>query len=206
MDQAVAQAQIELYTKNKFPNGYILHIGGNQWYKNRKGVVELYSAWRATYGKEIDLLLVGQEPDEELIEVIEKSPFKKSIHLAVNMPNEYINAVYSGAKLLLFPSLAEGFGWPIAEAMASGVSVLTTGDAPMTEVGGNIAYYIKRMPYNNFEKQNWIKESLVQLQYVLTVPNDMHKQRIQDGLLFVDKFSAQNSLEAIELFYRKIKQ
>ena len=56
--------------------------------------------------------------------------------------NEALAALYSGAELLLFPSLEEGFGWPIIEAQASGCRVVTTGKAPMTEVGGNAAFYL----------------------------------------------------------------
>ncbi|WP_198660029.1 glycosyltransferase [Acidithiobacillus ferrivorans] len=50
--------------------------------------------------------------------------------------NENLRALYSGAALLLFPSLQEGFGWPIVEAQACGCLVATTNRAPMTAVGG----------------------------------------------------------------------
>jgi glycosyltransferase involved in cell wall biosynthesis len=42
----------------------------------------------------------------------------------------------------LFPSLEEGFGWPIIEAQACGCRVLTTGKPPMTDVGGTAAFYL----------------------------------------------------------------
>jgi glycosyltransferase involved in cell wall biosynthesis len=42
---------------------------------------------------------------------------------------------------MIFPSLQEGFGWPIAEAQACGAIVATTVRAPMTEVGGDAAIY-----------------------------------------------------------------
>lgn len=56
--------------------------------------------------------------------------------------NAALAALYSGAELLLFPSLEEGFGWPIIEAQACGCRVLTTGKEPMTEVGGPAARYL----------------------------------------------------------------
>jgi glycosyltransferase involved in cell wall biosynthesis len=56
--------------------------------------------------------------------------------------NEDLRALYSTATMLLFPSLDEGFGWPIVEAQACGCPVLTSGRPPMDEVGGAAALYV----------------------------------------------------------------
>ena len=45
------------------------------------------------------------------------------------------------AEALIFPSLEEGFGWPVLEAQACGCAVFATGRAPMTELGGDAAVY-----------------------------------------------------------------
>ena len=50
---------------------------------------------------------------------------------------------------LLFPSLAEGFGWPVAEAQACGCPVVTSNRAPMTEVGGLAATYIDPLDHES---------------------------------------------------------
>ncbi|MFT5254193.1 MAG: glycosyltransferase involved in cell wall biosynthesis, partial [Flavobacteriales bacterium] len=107
-------------------NGYILHIGGNQYYKNRKGVLEIYDTWRSSTTLKIPLILIGAKPTDELISLQQKSEFKKEIHFITGLSDDYINSAYSGASCLLFPSLDEGFGWPIAEGMASGCLVVTT--------------------------------------------------------------------------------
>jgi glycosyltransferase involved in cell wall biosynthesis len=57
--------------------------------------------------------------------------------------NEALAALYSGAELLLFPSLEEGFGWPVIEAHACACRVVTTRKAPLTEVGGEAAIYLE---------------------------------------------------------------
>ena len=59
-----------------------------------------------------------------------------------NVDNETLRALYSAAELLLFPSLEEGFGWPIVEAQACGCRVVTSQKAPMTEAGGDAAFYL----------------------------------------------------------------
>ncbi|RZI54259.1 MAG: glycosyltransferase [Pseudomonas sp.] len=50
--------------------------------------------------------------------------------------------LYSATTVLLFPSIAEGFGWPIVKAMASSCTVITTGEALMTEVVRNAGVLI----------------------------------------------------------------
>ena len=62
------------------------------------------------------------------------------------MPDDLVKMAYVGASLFLFPSLAEGFGWPIAEAMASGCPVITTNKRPMTEVTKGTGRLIEKMP------------------------------------------------------------
>ena len=59
-----------------------------------------------------------------------------------NASNEDLQALYSKATALLFPSLREGFGWPIIEAQACGCPVFTSDRVPMTEVGGDAAIYL----------------------------------------------------------------
>ena len=56
-----------------------------------------------------------------------------------------MQAVYSRARALLFPSLAEGFGWPLVEAQACGCPVITTDEPPMNEVAGDAAHYLPRL-------------------------------------------------------------
>src|SRR5688572_10137689 len=60
--------------------GYLLHVGGNQWYKNRIGVVEIYDAWRASQHLALPLLLIGEHPDDILKARIEQSKYKSQIH------------------------------------------------------------------------------------------------------------------------------
>lgn len=125
--------------------GCILHVGGNQWYKNRLGVCRIYAELarkRRAAGKDIPpLVLAGKEPDEALRKFVENAQALPIIFVA-SPSNEQVRALYSLAKVFLFPSLQEGFGWPIVEAMACACPVVTTGRAPMTEAGGECAAYV----------------------------------------------------------------
>jgi glycosyltransferase involved in cell wall biosynthesis len=191
------QLQIEL------SGGYLMHIGGNQYYKNRKGVLEIYEEWRNSSTQQLPLLMIGSEPTDELMEFHEKLVFKKDIHFISNLSDEYINAAYSGATCLLFPSLDEGFGWPIAEAMASGCPVITTNKAPMNEVGGAAAFYVDKKP-TAADSIAWKTNSAILLEDVVSLSALQRKETIEKSLRQSHKFSSKDALDAIEACYKKI--
>jgi glycosyltransferase involved in cell wall biosynthesis len=113
---------------------YILHVGGNTWYKNRLGALKIYAEVRAQLGQSAPcLIMVGP-------------PLKTSedeVTFLQDLEDTELAELYAGAELLLFPSLEEGFGWPVVEAQACGCPVVTTGKPPMTEAGGTAAIYLR---------------------------------------------------------------
>ena len=122
---------------------FIVHVGGNQWYKNRLGVLKIFALFRRrACTSNVALVMAGKPWTEEMHEFAQSSDFKESMLELTNVDEEDLRALYSRAEALLFPSLAEGFGWPIAEAQSCGCPVVTSNQAPMTEVGGDAAVYI----------------------------------------------------------------
>jgi glycosyltransferase involved in cell wall biosynthesis len=185
-------------------NGYIIHIGGNQYYKNRKGVLGIYENWRAISNQEIPLLLIGEAPSQELLLLYANSKYKEDIHFITDLSDEYINHAYSGAICLLFPSLDEGFGWPIIEAMASGCPVITTNEAPMNEVGGTASLYIDKKPNEGLFLKKWQVESATVLQKLYSLDELQRADLVENSLQQSQKFTAAYSINAIEDFYKKI--
>jgi len=184
--------------------GYILHVGGNQWYKNRLGVVKIYNTWRAMFGNTLPLLLVGSSPAPRLRQAVEASPYRNDIFLPGIIPDEYINAAYSGASVLLFPSFAEGFGWPVAEAMACGCPVITTDQAPMTEVGGSAAIYIPVQPLHASAITGWAEESAKTLNKIIIMSDLQRINLINKGLDNSKKFNTDKALESAEKIFGEI--
>ena len=185
--------------------GYILHVGGNQYYKNRKGVLEIYEAFRKNTNHRAPLLLIGSKPSEELISCYKKSKYQKDIHFITNLSDEYINAAYSGATCLLFPSLDEGFGWPIAEAMASGCVVITTNSTPMTEVIGNADFFlIPRRPFDDSLLYDWATTASNQISKVLNLSKIERIEFINSGLESIKRFDTIHFIDAIEKQYLSI--
>lgn len=121
--------------------GFVLNVGGGQWYKNRPGLLALYARLRALVPDAADLVIVGKPLDEADRALRDALGLAARVHVYCDASNTELEALYSLASALVFPSLAEGFGWPVSEAQACGCPVYTSDRAPLTEVGGDAACY-----------------------------------------------------------------
>lgn len=113
---------------------YLLHVGGDTWYKNRPGVVEIYVELRARLGSRAPNLIMVGPP---------LKPETQGVYFLQNVTDDFLVQLYHNAALLLFPSLYEGFGWPVIEANACGCPVVASRIAPLVEAAGSAAAWIK---------------------------------------------------------------
>jgi glycosyltransferase involved in cell wall biosynthesis len=121
---------------------YLLHVGGNQWYKNRLGALKIaLELRRYKRFRRVKLVMTGAPWPEAMQACRREHDFGDAIEV-VSPSNEQMRVLYSGARALLFPSLAEGFGRPVLEAGACGCLVITSDRAPMTEIAGRGAILI----------------------------------------------------------------
>lgn len=128
--------------KYQLPSEYILYVGNIE---PRKNLQRLVSAWEAICSNEscgLPLVLVGRSAwlYQETLCSIRTSPHAHRIHLAGYVAEEDLPALYSGAVLFAYPSLFEGFGLPLLEAMACGVPVLASDIEPFREIAGKGAW------------------------------------------------------------------
>lgn len=124
------------------PNGFYMHIGGNKPYKNRGGALDIYAHMlQKRPNLSQGLVMVGGARTQELEERERRLNLGPRIQWLTEPSDSEVEALYSLATGLIFPSFAEGFGLPIVEAQMCGCPVFTTNRAPMTEVGGNAAVY-----------------------------------------------------------------
>ena len=203
-DPVLAGELLSKRTGTDLSSGFILHVGGNPWYKNRLGVIEIYNAWRSLSKSGLPLLLIGDAPSVELVAAHSQSSYKSDIHFISKLEDEFVRLAYSGASVFMFPSLAEGFGWPIAEAMASGCPVITTNEAPMTEVAGNAGFTISRRPHRLNGFSGWASEGAKVLEQVLTLSPEERRFEIEKGLLNAKRFDTNTALNQVEDIYKEI--
>jgi alpha-1,3-rhamnosyl/mannosyltransferase len=118
----------------------ILHIGAIQRRKNVVRLVEAFEACPSGWS----LVLAGSVGygGSEIIERIEASPRRDGISITGYLPDDQMARQYARASILAFPSLAEGFGLPVLEAMANGVAVLTSNGSALKEVAGDAAVLV----------------------------------------------------------------
>ncbi len=203
-DSAEARAKISHKTGLDLTEGYLLHVGGNQFYKNRTGIVEIYDTWRNMSQTALPLLLIGESPDENLSYKISQSAYKLDIHSFNKIEDNLISAAYSGAAVFLFPSLAEGFGWPIAEAMACGCPVITTDEAPMTEVAGDAGFLIPKQPTDLKDIKKWANNAAKLVEKIIAFSPAERKKIAAAGIENAKRFDANFALDQIERIYQNI--
>lgn len=183
--------------------GYVLHVGGNQWYKNLAGVISMYSAYAKNVDAPIPLWLVSPRPTGRGLVALQKVPAQGEVRFLGRVDNEVLRALYSMARAFLFPSLAEGFGWPIVESQACGCLVITTNEAPMTEIGGPVARYIARLqPSDDIDE--WAQEGARQLQAMLALSEDQRRAQSLQALEWTRQFSAEGAIDAYLSAYERI--
>jgi glycosyltransferase involved in cell wall biosynthesis len=184
--------------------GFVLHLSGNQWYKNPRGVLEIYRAYANSTRHPVPLWMVGLFPSDELAAIGAPIPSPGKVEFVTGLNNEQINAAYAHARALLFPSLEEGFGWPIIEAMAADCPVVTTDAAPMTEVAGGAARLIPRMPSGGPEQKAWANAAAVVMDELVRMDTDAREKWLAKGRANVTRFDANRALDSYERIYRQV--
>ena len=120
---------------------FFLYVGARRFNKNFMGLFRAYAGFK--YAEDIDLVAIGDDnpiTKEELIFMNSLSPKGTITHLKIVNEDELALA-YNTASALIFPSLYEGFGLPVVEAMACGTPVLASNASSIPEVAGEAALY-----------------------------------------------------------------
>ena len=142
--------------KYNLPDSYLLTIGILKPHKNYlfllKGLLRL---WQMGKRDVPPLVMVGFALDKkarELQRFIADYRIEKKVRLLGVVPEEEVPSLYRGALALLFPSLYEGFGLPVLEAMKSGIPVVASDIPPVREVARDSALYF--LIERGLERQN----------------------------------------------------
>ena len=152
-----------LYSKFNIPKDkkILMYVGNLKPHKNLETLLEAFA--KIEDKEECCLILVGKA--FEKYNVLEEKEISLGIrnnviHTGIVSRDELVD-LYNLADLFIFPSLYEGFGLPILEALACGTPVICSNTASMPEVGGDVVEYIN--PYDVEEITLKIKQSLVKL-------------------------------------------
>jgi glycosyltransferase involved in cell wall biosynthesis len=118
---------------------YLLCVSNRKRHKNEFRVVEAFATTDLPAG--MHLVFTGA-PTAELTGCIKRFHITERVYFAGAVPETKLPALYRGAEALVFPSLYEGFGLPVLEAMACGTPVVTANVTAMPEVAGGAALLV----------------------------------------------------------------
>jgi alpha-1,3-rhamnosyl/mannosyltransferase len=133
--------------KYGLPRPYLLFLGGEKPHKNVRNVLRAFSEARRERALPHTLVLAGlMPPNRSRVEALISALDLESRVLRTGVvPEEDLPGLFAGADAFLYPTLYEGFGLPVAEAMACGTPVLTSSTSALQEIAGGYAYLVDPM-------------------------------------------------------------
>ena len=136
-EEAVDRVRCEY--KLKLP--YVLAVGVIEPRKNFPRLIDAFSRFRVRTGLNYELVIAGGNGwlSDETYREAERSPFSDHVRFTGYVPDQHLAALYSGADVFAYPSLYEGFGLPVLEAMACGTTVVCANTSSLPECAGDAA-------------------------------------------------------------------
>jgi glycosyltransferase involved in cell wall biosynthesis len=139
---ATKEEQERVLTKYQIPQDFILTVGTCEPRKNIRTLVQAYVQLPENVKNDHPLVIAGGKGWlHSDIDALIASQDSGHIHRIGYVDELELPALYSAASIFVYPSLYEGFGLPILEAMASGTPVITSNTSSMPEIGGDAAVY-----------------------------------------------------------------
>jgi glycosyltransferase involved in cell wall biosynthesis len=170
---------------------FVLYVGTIE---PRKNLTRLVQAFARIRRPSTQLVLVGQLgwKYRSLLKQIEDMRLGDAIRLIGYVPDEDLPALYNLARVFAFPSIYEGFGLPIVEAMACGTPVLTSNRSSMIELGADAALLVDPLD---------VESLAVSLAHVLDDTNlraELHRKGLQRAAQFSWTRAAEETVKVYE--------
>lgn len=172
----------------KFIKPFVLFVGMRSVHKNFIACV------KSLKNLNIDLKIVGGGPLKQQERAILELNIPSRYEHLTNIDNNKLNELYTEAICLLYPSMYEGFGLPILEAMANGCAVITTNTSSLPEVAGNSSILLEDPNAQNLE-----------LAVQSLIISSTNRYYIDKGFTNVKRFSWEKTAKETIDIYRKIE-
>lgn len=167
------QSKLTIQAKFAGGNPFILYVGTLEPRKNLVRLVKAYSLLRKR-GCTHKLVLAGKRGwcYEEIFATIRQLKLEEHVLIPDYIPAEYLNPLYNAAEVFVYPSLYEGFGLPVIEAMSCGTPVITSNISSLPEVAGEAGVLID--PEDT--------EGLAQAMEKVLTSNELHQTLRERGI------------------------
>jgi glycosyltransferase involved in cell wall biosynthesis len=172
---------VEVKSRYAIEGRYVFALGALDPRKNTAGVLRAYTRFIQTFSQPIQLVLAGlsQEAKSKFNGLVSELGLDGKVIVLGFISEKELAALYNGAELFLYPSLYEGFGMPVLEAMACGAPVVTSPSGSLPEVAGDAALMVD--PHNPDE----IAEAMLKI----LSDNLLRERLIKMGIVQAGRFS-----------------
>jgi glycosyltransferase involved in cell wall biosynthesis len=183
----------------KLPKRFVLFVGTLEPRKNLIALVNAVKEYRLETREDLHLVLAGKWgwKTRALKKRLWKRDAKGWVHHLGYVDDTHLPALYRSAEALVWPSIYEGFGLPVLEAMACGTPVITTSTSSLPEVTESAAIHVD--PYNSRD----VTEALKQLLHSNELKRRLSLEGVDRAKTFTWEQSAQATLEVFKTFNKK---
>ncbi|WP_369047682.1 glycosyltransferase family 4 protein [Tenacibaculum sp. UWU-22] len=179
--------------KNKYqlPDKFLLNVGTIEERKNALVIV------KALKNSEIPLVVVGKKTAyyKKIEAYIKEHKLENKVFFLEGLTLDELSTMYQLAEIFIYPSIFEGFGIPIIEALYSKTPVITTNTGVFPEAGGPFSTYVN--PYNVDEMEKSIDK-------LLKLSKSEKKDITEKGFIFAQRFNDEEIAKNIMKVYEQI--
>ena len=171
---------------------YILCVSG---FSRRKNLVRLVRAYKDSSIKDMDLIIAGQQGDAfKRVQYLSRN--SENIRIITDLSSQAIADLYAHAEFCVYPSMYEGFGLPVLEAMQHGKTLAVSKTSSLTEVGGDAVIYFDP------EKVDSIKYGLETLYF-----SEKHRTHLQAQIpRQLEKFKSAELIKRYVTLYSELAE
>ncbi|NRT37500.1 glycosyltransferase involved in cell wall biosynthesis [Clostridium beijerinckii] len=189
----------KIRVKYTLPKNYILYMGTLEPRKNIESIIEAFSLFKkenTVSNQNTKLVIAGKKGwlFENIFNLVNKLSLKDDVIFTDYIDENDKSIIYNMASLFVFPSLYEGFGIPVLEAMASSVPVITSNVSSLSEVAGDAAILVEPKDIKSIAK------------YMSKVLADkkLRNNLIREGHEQAKKFTWESSAKKLVNIYRDL--
>ncbi len=168
--QSTVHSQPKTVNREPMTDNFVLYFGALEPRKNIVGIIAAYEKLKPRE----KLVIAGRTTGyaQHLKKIIRKSKLRDNITLIENPSEEEKAKLYAAARLFVYPSFYEGFGFPPLEAMSYGVPVVTSSASSVPEICGNAALLVSP----------WKVEEITEGMHIMLEEDEVRKKYIAVGL------------------------
>ena len=181
----------EIQVKYNLPKNYLLYVGSIE---ERKNLLTLLKTIKELPNQKLVVIGNGKAYKIKCLRFIAEHNLSDRVLFITGLNLEEMAAIYQNAQMLIYPSIFEGFGIPILEALFSKIPVITSKDGCFAEAGGPATKYINPLSVEQ------IKAAILEIQH----STDLQKKMTTIGFEYAQNFSdekiAKNLMEVYNTF------